>query len=93
MALWLKSEGYSTYLVNILPTTQLAVCIVAAVTFAIWSDYIRGRALVLCVCAGFGLFSSIVLAVWDVPIGLKWVAFEVYRFSAPYGPLSYTWAK
>jgi ACS family pantothenate transporter-like MFS transporter len=56
-------------------------------------DYIRGRALVLCVCAGFGLFSSIVLAVWDVPIGLKWFAFEVYRFSAPYGPLSYAWAK
>lgn len=40
----------------------------------------------------WGFFCSLILAIWLVPSGLKWFAFEMYRASVPYGPLSMSWA-
>lgn len=36
--------------------------------------------------------SSILLAVWYIPAGLKWFAFLITRISVPYGPLAMTFA-
>lgn len=39
-----------------------------------------------------GLLSSILLAIWTIPVGLKWFAFFITRGSVAYGPLSMSWA-
>lgn len=41
----------------------------------------------------WGFFTAVVLAVWSVPDGLKWFAFEMFRAYVPYGPISMAWAK
>lgn len=93
LSLWLKSEGYSVRLVNIIPTTQYAVQAVSTVTFAIFSDHWRNRPAIMSVSTFWGMFCAIVLAIWTVPSALKWFAFEMYRASVPYGPISMSWAK
>lgn len=40
----------------------------------------------------FGFFTSLVLAIWTIPVGLKWFAFFMQRAAVPYGPLSMSWA-
>ena len=41
----------------------------------------------------WGFFTAVVLAIWTVPDGLKWFAFEMFRAYVPYGPISMAWAK
>lgn len=93
MSLWLKAEGYSVSLINIIPTTQYAVQAVSTVLFAVFSDYWRNRPAIMSVSTFWGLFCGIVLAIWNVPSGLKWFAFEMMRAYVPYGPISMSWAK
>lgn len=40
----------------------------------------------------FGFFSYLLLAIWSIPIGLKWVAYFATRAAVGFGPLSMTWA-
>ncbi|KAF2764515.1 major facilitator superfamily transporter [Teratosphaeria nubilosa] len=91
-SLWLKAEGYSTALVNVIPTSQYAVQLVATVSFAFFSDYLRNRPLVMSFASMWGVISSIITAIWSVPAGAKWFAFEVVRAAVPYGPLAMSWA-
>ncbi|KAF2718146.1 major facilitator superfamily transporter [Polychaeton citri CBS 116435] len=92
LSLWLKSQGYSVSLVNIIPTSQSAVQLVTTVLFAMLSDYWRNRPALMSVSTTFGLLSSIVLAVWNVSSGAKWFAYEIFRGAVGYGPMSMTWA-
>jgi ACS family pantothenate transporter-like MFS transporter len=39
-----------------------------------------------------GGFAALCLAIWNIPSGLKWLAFFLQRASVPYGPLSMSWA-
>lgn len=39
-----------------------------------------------------GGFAALVLAIWNIPDGLKWFAFLLQRAAVPYGPLSMSWA-
>ncbi|EHL00751.1 putative Pantothenate transporter liz1 [Glarea lozoyensis 74030] len=91
-SLWLKSKKYSVSLINIIPTGQSAVQLVTTVSFAIVSDYFRNRAAVMSFAACFGLFSALVLAIWNIPVGLKWFAFFIPRAGVVYGPLAMSWA-
>jgi ACS family pantothenate transporter-like MFS transporter len=90
MALWLRSAGYSIELVNILPTfidllralsswlgTTLAGCLSLR---GLWTFQ-----------ASFVFFAIIVLAVWDVPEILKFVAFYFGGFSGMASPILYSW--
>ncbi|KAF2167409.1 hypothetical protein M409DRAFT_66020 [Zasmidium cellare ATCC 36951] len=92
LSLWLKSQNYSIPLVNIIPTSQSAVQAVTTVLFAIASDYFRNRPAIMSFSTFWGFFCSLILAIWLVPSGLKWFAFEMYRASVPYGPISMSWA-
>lgn len=47
LALWMKSEGYSVYLINIIPTGQGAVQLISTVVLAILSDRLRNRPLAM----------------------------------------------
>ncbi|KAI9742612.1 MAG: hypothetical protein M1818_003753 [Claussenomyces sp. TS43310] len=92
LSLWLKSKGYSVSQINIIPTGQSAVQLVSTVALSILSDLIRRRALVMSISTFFGLLTSILLAVWYLPSGVKWFAFFATRIAVPYGPLSMSWA-
>ncbi|KAF2133775.1 major facilitator superfamily transporter [Dothidotthia symphoricarpi CBS 119687] len=91
-SLWLKAQGLSVSKINIIPTGASAVQLVCTVSFAIISDAIRRRAPLMTLASCLGLFSVICLAIWNIPAGLKWVAFFLQRASVPYGPLSISWA-
>lgn len=57
------------------------------------SDRIRHRAGIMSISTLLGLFAAACLAVWRIPLGLKWVAMLLLqRASVPYGPLSMSWA-
>ncbi|KAI9839484.1 MAG: hypothetical protein M1819_002109 [Sarea resinae] len=58
MALWLKSEGESTYKVNVIPTSQYAVQLVSTVTFAILSDFLKNRTGVMLFSVGLNISPS-----------------------------------
>ncbi|KAM0721459.1 hypothetical protein Q7P37_002383 [Cladosporium fusiforme] len=91
--LWLKDTGkYSIELINIIPTSQAAVQLVLTVLFAIFSDHWRNRPALMSVSTFWGFFTSVILAIWTVPDGLKWFAFEMFRAYVPYGPISMAWA-
>ncbi|KAJ4015568.1 hypothetical protein NW766_005914 [Fusarium irregulare] len=90
MALWLRHAGYSIELVNILPTfidllraisswlgTTLAGCLSLR---GLWTFQ-----------ASFVFFACIVLSIWTVPDGLKFVAFYFGGFSGMASPILYSW--
>lgn len=90
MALWLRHAGYSIELVNILPTfidllralsswlgTTLAGCLSLR---GLWTFQFS-----------FVIFAIIVLAVWNVPDGLKFAAFYFGGFSGMASPILYSW--
>lgn len=62
------------------------------IILAMMSDYLRSRAMVMSISTFFGFFTSLLLAIWTIPVGLKWFAFMMQRAAVPYGPLSMTWA-
>jgi MFS transporter, ACS family, pantothenate transporter len=39
-----------------------------------------------------GFFSAFCLAIWNIPNGLKWLAFFIHKAAVPYGPLAMSWA-
>ncbi|KAK1502323.1 major facilitator superfamily transporter [Colletotrichum tamarilloi] len=90
-SLWLKSKGESVEKINIIPTAASAIQLVLTVSFAILSDAIRHRASVMSISTFLGGFAALILAIWNVPDGLKWFAFLLQRASVPYGPLSMSW--
>lgn len=77
---------------NIIPTGQPAVQLVFTVGFSIISDYLRSRALVMSMATFFGFLSSLLLAIWSIPVGLKWMAFFISRIAVAFGPLAMSWA-
>lgn len=77
---------------NIIPTAASAIQLVLTVSFAIISDAIRHRASVMSISTFLGGFAALLLAIWNIPDGLKWFAFLLQRASVPYGPLSMSWA-
>ncbi|KAI1459561.1 MFS general substrate transporter [Annulohypoxylon moriforme] len=91
-SLWLKAKGESVERINIIPTASLAIQLVLTVTFAIVSDAIRRRASIMSISTFLGGFSALLLAIWNIPDGLKWFAFLLQRAAVPYGPLSMSWA-
>ncbi|KAH7306144.1 major facilitator superfamily transporter [Rhexocercosporidium sp. MPI-PUGE-AT-0058] len=100
LALWLKSRGFPVTLVamlmkgmkNIIPTGQSAVQLVTTIGFAILSDFLRNRPLVMGISASFGFLSYLLLAIWNIPTALKYVAYFVGRGSVAFGPLAMSWA-
>ncbi|KAI1378701.1 MFS general substrate transporter [Hypoxylon crocopeplum] len=92
MALWLKAKGESVERINLIPTAASAIQLVLTVSFAIVSDAIRRRASIMSISTFLGGFAALLLAIWNIPDGLKWFAFLLQRASVPYGPLSMSWA-
>ncbi|KAF9731973.1 hypothetical protein PMIN02_000338 [Paraphaeosphaeria minitans] len=77
-ALWLKSTGHTVYQRNVWPTGQVAVGVVVQLLAGMLSDspLLKGRRWPAIVVMQAGtLFGAIIIAAWDVPDTLKYVAF------------------
>ncbi|KAF2654654.1 putative pantothenate transporter [Lophiostoma macrostomum CBS 122681] len=93
-ALWLKATGHSVYVRNVWPTGQVAVGVVVQILAGILSDspLLKGRRWpAIIVMQGGALFGTIILAIWDVPDGLRYVAYYFSYFAAGVPGPYYAW--
>lgn len=77
-ALWLKSTKHTVYQINVWPTGQYAVSVVVQLVAGMVSDspLLRGKRWQTLIAMQVPtIFGCIVLAVWDVPVGLKYAAY------------------
>jgi MFS transporter, ACS family, pantothenate transporter len=93
MQLWLKDSGnWSIYQVNNIPTAINGWNIVVILTLNVFVDATGYRmaavAFNLCVL----LFGTICLVVWEIPLGLKIVAYMFAGTDGPLSPIYYAWA-
>ncbi|KAL1305490.1 hypothetical protein AAFC00_002365 [Neodothiora populina] len=93
-SLWLKAEHHSVYQINVWPTGQSAIGVVTQVVAGMLSDspLLNGRRWqAIIVMQGGTIFSTTVLAVWNVPIGLKYAAFYISYMAAGVPALYFSW--
>ncbi|OAG10872.1 pantothenate transporter liz1 [Paraphaeosphaeria sporulosa] len=84
-ALWLKSTGHTVYQRNVWPTGQVAIGVVVQLLAGMLSDspLLKGRRWPAIVVMQAGtLFGAIIIAVWNVPDTLKYVAYYFTYFAA-----------
>jgi MFS transporter, ACS family, pantothenate transporter len=90
--LWLKAlKIYSVAKVNVIPSGGYAIEIVCALTYAVISDAIGKRWLVIMVGDFLGLLGGTLLAVWDIPFRLKYVAWYLAFAPVGGGVLLFAW--
>ncbi|CAG8928331.1 unnamed protein product [Penicillium salamii] len=92
LSLWLKAEGYSVEGINTITTVSPAVTIVASVVCAVFSDIYDAKASLIAVTAVLNIFACIVLAIWNVPVGLKFFAFFLSGTADGIAAIIYAWA-
>jgi ACS family pantothenate transporter-like MFS transporter len=93
-SLWLKAEGHSVYQINVWPTGQSAVGAVTQIIAGMLSDspLLSGkRWQTIAVLQGASCFGTLILAIWNVPIGLKYFAMYICFCSAGVPGLFYSW--
>lgn len=94
MALWLKAEKYSVNQINVLPTAQPAIAAVVQVVAGMLSDspLFNGKRWQLIVAMQVvTLFATIVLIIWNIPLGLKYTAFYLSYVCSGVPGLWYSW--
>ncbi|KAK2611575.1 hypothetical protein N8I77_004908 [Diaporthe amygdali] len=92
LPLWLKKEGYSVESINTITTVSPAVTIVASIICGILSDAYDAKVSLIAATAGLNIFASIVLAIWKVPVGLKFFAFFLSGSADGIAAVIYAWA-
>lgn len=93
-ALYLKATGHSVYQRNVWPTGQYAVGLVTQVVAGMLSDspLLAGRRWqAILAMQGGTIFSAVVLAVWNVPSGLKYFALYLSYTSVGVPGLYFSW--
>ncbi|OKL61142.1 hypothetical protein UA08_03296 [Talaromyces atroroseus] len=93
-ALWLKATGHSIYEINVWPTGQYAVSAVVQILAGILSDspLFRGKRWQMLIAMQVPtIFACIVLACWDVPLGLKYAAYYLTYTCAGVPGIYYAW--
>lgn len=93
-ALYLKATDHSVYQRNVWPAGQYAIGAVTQIAAGMLSDspLLKGRRWqAIAAMQGGTIFAAIVLAVWDVPLGLKYFAFYISFTSAGVPGLYYSW--
>lgn len=93
-ALYLKSTHHTVAQANVWPTGQSAVGAVTQILAGMLSDspLLRGkRWQTIAVMQGGTVFATTVLAIWDVPIGLKYTCFYLSYMSAGVPGIFYSW--
>ena len=92
LPLWLKATGHSVESINTITSTIPAVTIVSTIIWAIISDAYDSKVFLIALTAGLNIFAGVVLAIWDVPIGLKYFAFFLSGTANAIAAVVYAWA-
>jgi MFS family permease len=92
LSLWLKAEGYSVESINTITTVSPAVTIVSSLICGILADAYDAKVPLIAVTALLNIFASIVLAIWNVPVGLKFFAFFLSGTADGIAATIYAWA-
>ncbi|KAI7785656.1 hypothetical protein LA080_006677 [Diaporthe eres] len=92
LSLWLKEEGYSVESINTITTVSPAVTIVASIICGILSDAYDAKVSLIATTAVLNIFASLILAIWNVPIGLKFFAFFLSGSADGIAAVIYAWA-
>ncbi|EJT76536.1 pantothenate transporter liz [Gaeumannomyces tritici R3-111a-1] len=90
MALWLKSARYPVEMVNVLPTFVDLIRAISSWLGTTLAGTLSLRGLWTFQFAAM-FFACLTLAIWNVPDGLKFVAFYFGGFSGMASPILYTW--
>lgn len=93
-SLYLKSTKHTVYQINVWPTGQPAVGAATQIVAGMLSDspLLRGRRWQAIVAMqSLSFFGTTVLAIWNVPLGLKYFAFYISFCSAGVPGLFYSW--
>ena len=93
-ALWLKSNGHSIYQINVWPTGQQALAVVAQIAAGMLTDspLLRGnRWQAIASMQTCTIIASIILAIWNIPDALKYVALYASYMSAGVPGIFYAW--
>ena len=92
LALWLKARGNSVESINTITTVSPAVTIVSSLAFGILDDAYSLRTFLITVTGAMNAFAGIVLAVWNIPDGLKFFAFFLAGTADAIAAIIYSWA-
>lgn len=92
LPLWLKAEGHSVDSINTITTVSPAVTIVSSIIWGIIADSYDAKVFLIALTAGLNIFASVILAIWNVPIGLKYFAFFLSGTADAIAAIIYAWA-
>lgn len=92
LPLWLKEMGKSVEDINTITTVLPAVTIVFSIAYGVLNDAYDIKISLIALTAVLNIFAAIVLAIWDVPIGLKYFAFFLSGTANAIASLIYAWA-
>ncbi|PON23348.1 pantothenate transporter liz1 [Trichoderma gamsii] len=92
LPLWLKAEGYSVKDINTITTVMPAVTIVASIICGVFSDIYDAKVLLIAITALLNIFAGILLAIWNIPSGLKFFAFFLSGSADGIAAVIYAWA-
>jgi ACS family pantothenate transporter-like MFS transporter len=92
LSLWLKASGHSVDSINTITTVSPAVTIVSSIIWGIIADAWDAKVFLIALTAGLNIFASVVLAIWDVPVGLKYFAFFLSGTADAIAAIIYAWA-
>ncbi|KAJ8101579.1 major facilitator superfamily domain-containing protein [Lipomyces tetrasporus] len=91
--LWLKDLGiYSVQQINLIPTGGYALGLVAGYTYANFSDRVGTRWPFIMIAVLFTFIGNLLLAIWNIPFGLKFFAFLCPMIGYPLWSLMLTWS-
>ncbi|KAL2839121.1 major facilitator superfamily domain-containing protein [Aspergillus pseudoustus] len=91
--LWLKTQGYSTALVNTIPTAGNAISVVASLFFGTIADKTGTRAETCILVCGIVIVANIMLSIWNIPRAALLFAFFLSYVSAAAQPLIIAWGQ
>ncbi|KAI3397668.1 hypothetical protein diail_10539, partial [Diaporthe ilicicola] len=87
-----QADGVSVESINTITTVLPAVTLVASIICGILSDAYDTKVSLIAAMAGLNIFASVVLAIWDVPVGLKFFDFFLSGSADGVAAIIYAWA-
>lgn len=92
LPLWLKAEGYSVEKINAVTTMLPAVTIISSIICSVLSAIYDAKVYLITITALLNILAGVLLAVWNVPKGLKFFAFFLSGSADGIAAVIYAWA-
>ncbi|KAI5310846.1 MFS transporter (Seo1) [Ascosphaera atra] len=92
LSLWLKSTGHSVSSINTITTISPAVTIVWSLVNGILNDAYDIKPQLIALTAILNIFAGICLAIWHIPIGLKYFSYFLAGTADGIAAVLYAWA-